>query len=213
MRLSLISLQGVSNIITDIVYIVAPLIYLSTIQLPRRTQWGIRVVFCLGLMSVVFPPYYPTLSLKILTSVTICSAMKTRELGALTKTKDPTWDGVNLAIWSATELSVGILIASLPPLRKVFDSFFRALLPTIRTKTKSHTGIPMYNVSKHYTIGSSPVARSRGENDDDSVREIWPESEVITKTVVHEVVSEEWVGGEAVRRPTKMYSTYEKTNH
>lgn len=41
--------QGGTNIFTDIVYVVAPLIYLSTIQLPRRTQWGLRVVFCLGL--------------------------------------------------------------------------------------------------------------------------------------------------------------------
>ncbi|KAF3053903.1 hypothetical protein E8E11_011757 [Didymella keratinophila] len=32
--------QGITNIITDIVYVVAPILYLSTIQLARRTQWG-----------------------------------------------------------------------------------------------------------------------------------------------------------------------------
>lgn len=42
--------QGVSNIITDVVYVVAPILYLSTIQLARRTQWGLRIVFMLGLM-------------------------------------------------------------------------------------------------------------------------------------------------------------------
>lgn len=42
--------QGVSNIVTDIVYVVAPIIYLSTIQISRRTQWGLRIVFCLGLV-------------------------------------------------------------------------------------------------------------------------------------------------------------------
>lgn len=42
--------QGVSNIITDIVYVVAPILYLSTIQLAKRTQWGLRIVFMLGLM-------------------------------------------------------------------------------------------------------------------------------------------------------------------
>jgi len=41
--------QGVSNIVTDIVYIAAPLIYLSSVQLSRRTQWGIRIVFLLGI--------------------------------------------------------------------------------------------------------------------------------------------------------------------
>jgi len=42
--------QGVANCVTDVIYVVAPIIYLSTIQLPRRTQWGLRIVFCLGLM-------------------------------------------------------------------------------------------------------------------------------------------------------------------
>jgi hypothetical protein len=42
--------KGVSNILTDVVYVVAPIIYLSTIQLPRRTQWALRVVFWIGLV-------------------------------------------------------------------------------------------------------------------------------------------------------------------
>jgi hypothetical protein len=41
--------QGISNIITDIVYMAAPLIYLSRVQLSKRTQIGIRIVF---LMSI-----------------------------------------------------------------------------------------------------------------------------------------------------------------
>ena len=48
-------MQGVSNILTDLVYVVAPIIYLSTVQLHSRTQWGLRLVFCLGLMYVPFP--------------------------------------------------------------------------------------------------------------------------------------------------------------
>lgn len=43
-------MQGVSNCVTDVVYVVAPLIYLRTVQLPRRTQWGLRAVFMLGLV-------------------------------------------------------------------------------------------------------------------------------------------------------------------
>ena len=41
--------QGISNIVTDVVYMAAPLIYLSRVQLARRTQWGIRVVFLLSI--------------------------------------------------------------------------------------------------------------------------------------------------------------------
>lgn len=42
--------QGVSNIVTDTVYVVAPILYLSTVQLARRTQWGLRIVFMLDLV-------------------------------------------------------------------------------------------------------------------------------------------------------------------
>ena len=41
-----------TNIVTDLVYVVSPIIYLSTVQLSRRTKWGLRVVFCLGLVCV-----------------------------------------------------------------------------------------------------------------------------------------------------------------
>ncbi|KAF2627376.1 hypothetical protein BU25DRAFT_469124, partial [Macroventuria anomochaeta] len=120
--------QGVSNITTDVVYVVAPILYLSTIQLAKRTQWGLRVVFMLA---------------DLCCRATVCSIFKTIELRALRKTKDPTWDGVNLTIWSATELSVGILIASLPPLRKVFDKMFRRILPlTFMTRSKTPGTIP-----------------------------------------------------------------------
>ncbi|KAF2825878.1 hypothetical protein CC86DRAFT_36101 [Ophiobolus disseminans] len=184
--------QGISNIITDVIYVVAPLIYLSTIKLPRRTQWGLRIVFCLGLVA------------------TACSIVKTTEFRALSKTKDPSWDSVNLAIWSATELSVGILCASLPPLRKQFDRFFQVILPSTAHGSMSRPpdGIPMWNVSK--TIGSKSIGRSRGcEEDDDSERGILPNEEGgngITKTVVHEVISED--RDEVIQEPARTRQLY-----
>ncbi|KAJ4301340.1 hypothetical protein N0V90_003432 [Kalmusia sp. IMI 367209] len=170
--------QGVSNILTDIVYIVAPILYLSTVQLSARTQWGLRLVFCLGLVA------------------TICSIFKTVELKQLHKTKDPTWDGVNLTIWSATELSVGILVASLPPLRKEFEKILRHVLPsTFQTSNKRtpSNGIPMYNVSKISKRNTKIMGRSDiGIDDGDSERSILPEGAEsgITKTVVHEITTE-----------------------
>jgi hypothetical protein len=118
---------------------------------------------------------------------------------------DPTWDGSNLTIWSATELSVGILVTSLPALRKQFDGLFRRVLSSTFLGNKSKTpsgsnGIPLYNVGEQLTIGSRPIAgRSRFRRDDDdgdSEKYILGDSEQpgkgeITKTVVHEVRSED----------------------
>lgn len=73
----------------------------------------------------------------------ICSIFKTVELKNITGTMDPTWSGVNLSIWSGTELSVGIFIASLPPLRKVFDGLLRKYMPGMSTSGPKST--PLYD--------------------------------------------------------------------
>jgi hypothetical protein len=39
-----------TNIVTDLIYTIAPLIYISRVQLNKRTIWGVRIVFLLGLM-------------------------------------------------------------------------------------------------------------------------------------------------------------------
>lgn len=138
----------------------------------------------------------------------MCSIFKTIELSALKKTRDPTWDGVNLTIWAATELSVGILIASLPPLRKVFDKIFRRMLPsTFMSRSKTPGGIPLYNVSRPF---SKPMGRSTRGDDADSEKDMLPgkAGEGITKTVVHEVTSKQKNDG--MQPPGGAYTTYGK---
>ncbi|KAH8716800.1 hypothetical protein GQ44DRAFT_742393 [Phaeosphaeriaceae sp. PMI808] len=161
--------QGISNIITDVVYMVAPLIYLSRVQLPKRTQIGIRIVFLLGV------------------SATICSIFKTIELKVLTKTSDPTWDGINLSIWSQCELSLGILVASLPPLRKAFDHVLQRILPsTLQLSQNTHIyghGQSAHGNLRMSTFQSSKAYHSRfrselpSQNDSESDRAILKENE------------------------------------
>ena len=153
-------------------------------------------------------------------SATACSVAKTIELSALMKTDDPTWDGVNLAIWSASELSVGILVASLPALRKQFDSFFRRILSSTFLGMGSKTGsgsneIPLYNVEPPLTVGSRPTGgRSRFQRDDlddgDSEKCILDDSELpgkreITRTIVHEIHSE---NRSNVQVPDRVHNMY-----
>jgi hypothetical protein len=119
---------------------------------------------------------------------TVCSIFKTIELSALLKTKDPTWDGVDLTIWAATELSVGILIASLPPLRKQFDKWLHKILLTsfIKSQTPGNS-MPLYNFSERF---SRPMDTPKGEDDGSSEHHILPEEgrgEGIVKTVALEI--------------------------
>jgi hypothetical protein len=39
-----------TNIFTDLIYTIAPLVYITRVQLNQRTLWGVRIVFLLGLM-------------------------------------------------------------------------------------------------------------------------------------------------------------------
>jgi hypothetical protein len=55
---------------------------------------------------------------------------------------------MNLAIWSSAECSIGIWIASLPPLRKAFDTLFKKVLPS--TLTNSHK-TPQYGYGARST--------------------------------------------------------------
>lgn len=107
------------------------------------------------------------------------------ELHTIFTTRDPTWDGVNLTIWSQAELSIGILIASLPPLRKALTKVFQHLLPSTvtgshKTPQYGHTSgqnIRMRNFEGSKAYNSRIRAESSLQRDDDSDRAILDESE------------------------------------
>ncbi|EUC30999.1 hypothetical protein COCCADRAFT_28182 [Bipolaris zeicola 26-R-13] len=187
--------QGVSNCVTDLVYIAAPIVYLSTLQLRKRAKWRLRIVFCLGSIA------------------TACSIAKTIEMSALKKTRDPTWEGSNLNIWSACELSVGVLVASLPPLGKPIDSMLDRILPSSFLVTDPdncpyNNGLPMFSISKQFTIGSKPTrerTRSKNYNDRDNDKYILkeaqqPEKDEIIRTISHGVCIDEHPGTQIADR-------------
>lgn len=43
-------IQGAVNVLTDILYAAAPIIYLRKVKLSRYTQWGVRGVFLMALV-------------------------------------------------------------------------------------------------------------------------------------------------------------------
>jgi hypothetical protein len=157
-------------------------------------------------------------------SATICSIFKTVELKAITKTQDPTWDGINLSIWSSCEASIGILIASLPPLRKAFDHFFQRILPSALQSSGGRTPHYGYGKSSHGDIHMSNFQNSKAyhsripgesilDNDSDSDRAILKDEERATGIMktTQVTVSEEIEGQSSKSSESSKKQSHERT--
>ncbi|EUC43564.1 hypothetical protein COCMIDRAFT_38501 [Bipolaris oryzae ATCC 44560] len=155
------------NIATDLLYTMAPLVYISRIQLSKRTIWGVRAVFLCGLVT------------------TTISALKLYEMKALANTKDPSFESVNLSIFASAEVFVGAFTASLPPLRKTFENFLRRILPASLTGSSgkgskaSRQSYMLDNIEARSTAKSWP---GKQETDGDSELGILPNEEAARPT-------------------------------
>ena len=97
---------------------------------------------------------------------------------------DPTYTSVNLSIFASTEVFVGAFTASLPPLRKTFETLLRRILPESVVGTsrdrKSLGKSPgnsyvMREVGNSYVLNSNAVGREgrpRHDLDNDSEHSI-----------------------------------------
>ncbi|KAF2628837.1 hypothetical protein BU25DRAFT_365834 [Macroventuria anomochaeta] len=151
-----------TNMLTDLIYTVAPLVYVSRVQLPKRTLWGVRAVFLLGLIT------------------TTISALKLYEMKSLYSSSDATYTSVNLSIFAVSEVFVGAFTASLPPLRKTFETVLRRVLPesvlgTSRNRKSLGKGTGnsyvMKEVGNSYVVNGNAVGsqeRPKHDLDNDS---------------------------------------------
>ncbi|KAF2134342.1 hypothetical protein P153DRAFT_307516 [Dothidotthia symphoricarpi CBS 119687] len=149
-----------TNILTDLIYTIAPLLYISRVQLPRRTIWGVRAVFLLGLVT------------------TTISACKLYEMKALRNSPDSTYTSVNLSIFAIAEVFVGVFTASLPPLRKTFEKNLRKVLPdTVFGVTRgSRNSYAIKNVASQQSSKSSKPDR---DSDNDSENTMLSDDHVV----------------------------------
>ncbi|UKZ60771.1 uncharacterized protein TrAtP1_002042 [Trichoderma atroviride] len=98
--------NAIPTIVTDILILLLPLPYITTLQLPRGQKWALAGIFCVGLF------------------VTIVSIVRLHYLlqGNLTS-PDITWNFVNIALWSVVEGNTAIFCACLPFLRPILSKF------------------------------------------------------------------------------------------
>ena len=106
----------------------------------------------------------------MLSRTTTISGLKLHEMKALNESSDPTYTSVNLSVFAISEVFVGAFTASLPPLRKTFETVLRKVLPT------SITGGSAKNSRQSYALQGVESPRPKPETDTDSECGILPDS-------------------------------------
>ncbi|KAM5383747.1 hypothetical protein ACJZ2D_001736 [Fusarium nematophilum] len=93
------------SIITDFIIFLVPLPSVAKLNLPVKQKVALLALFCLGFFTCTI------------------SVIRIFTLKAAIETTDPTYDLSSAAMWSAAELSISIIIASLPTLRPLVHHF------------------------------------------------------------------------------------------
>ncbi|KAL2870512.1 putative integral membrane protein [Aspergillus lucknowensis] len=107
------------HIFTDIVLLIFPMPALKKLQLPSRQKIALMAVFALG--AFVF----------------VTSILRMQSLLVISESKDPTYDNVGAATWSAVECNVAIICACLPATRALISKLIPRLFSTRRSKNTS----------------------------------------------------------------------------
>jgi hypothetical protein len=157
-----------TNIFTDLIYTITPLVYITRVQLNTRTVWGVRIVFLLGLMYAFILSFQTHQIANPLASTTTISALKLYEMKSLNSSPDPTYTSVNLSIYAIAEVFVGVFTACLPPLRKSFDQVLRKILPAGLLSSHTSKSRNSYAVKPPSNPSSHGARKSRLESDGDS---------------------------------------------
>ncbi|KAG9235541.1 hypothetical protein BJ875DRAFT_267525 [Amylocarpus encephaloides] len=129
--------QVSTNVLTDLIFTASPILYLQKIKLPRRTQWGVRIVFLLCLIG---------------TAISVARIWALHEAFQPKVKGNKLYIGVPASILSVSEVGVAIITACLPPLRKTFDSLLGRFIPNsfLPTEGSSKTG-RTYTLSTYRT--------------------------------------------------------------
>ena len=108
------------NIATDIMIILLPMPVISSLRLPLKQKLWLCNSLCIWL-PVWYSPYELCQQLTDLSehrcSVCVVSVLRLNSLCLGSKTTDPTWDYVGVAIWSSVELNTAIICTCLPTLK------------------------------------------------------------------------------------------------
>jgi hypothetical protein len=84
-------------------------------------------------------------------SCTALSAIKLWDFQRLQGLEEVYYESVTLSIWSMTEVSIGIVVANLPPLRKFFDGLLRNTLSKSSTSRSILSRFQSFHLPTYHT--------------------------------------------------------------
>ncbi|KAF4813504.1 Satratoxin biosynthesis SC1 cluster protein 4 [Colletotrichum tropicale] len=124
------------NIALDVWMLVLPATQIYRLNLQKRQKAGIMSMFGVGIF------------------ITIVSAIRLKSIATFSHSWNPTYDFYGLAMWSHTELCVGLIVACMPAAR----SLARRLFPELLYVTKVSTTRQSTRASGNVKIVSQDIA-------------------------------------------------------
>jgi hypothetical protein len=101
----------------DLLIIILPMPWLYRLQVGWRSKIAIFFMFSIGIF------------------ILITAAVRLRYIVTFNRSLNPTWDYVDPMIWSSLEISVSLIVTSLPAIRVLINRYVPNLLGSIRMRS------------------------------------------------------------------------------
>ncbi|KAG0136580.1 hypothetical protein HOY82DRAFT_667349 [Tuber indicum] len=117
------------NIFTDFFVWLLPLKMIWNVQLPPRQKKGLVGIFALGGLGV------------------LAGIFRLFSINVFVNSKDPSFDGVDISVWSIVEATISIVCGSAPAIKPFFSKFLPSVLGVTANKSYTHPTSESYGRS------------------------------------------------------------------
>ncbi|KAH8150906.1 uncharacterized protein LAJ45_05088 [Morchella importuna] len=136
------------NIATDFLVWLLPIKLIWKVQLPKRQKWGLVMVFSLGGLGV------------------LAGILRLWSVGMAVKGQDPSWDYIDLSVWSNVEVLVSITCGSAPAARPFFSRYLPNFLGGTPNASAGSDEPHAFSPNAPRNIGAAPRSRSKQNQSD-----------------------------------------------
>lgn len=160
------------NVVTDFLIFSVPLPYVYKLTMPTKEKVLVFGIFSLGFLYVcriqpccsveIHCPLCRLFSNCAKRSTWTISVTRLSYLGAVLTAQDPTWDNVELTLWSVAELNCGILCACLQTLRPLLSRF--KICASLGSDSRRCVRRPL---SDNLFLETAPLTRHISDESDD----------------------------------------------